>query len=67
LGMTLLVIEQDVPFVTGVSDYMYVIDRGKLLADGTPTEIQRNPAVVAAYLGQVTEDADMRRDAIELA
>jgi len=52
LGLTLLVIEHDVPFVTSVSDYMYVIDRGRLLAEGPPEEVQRDEAVIAAYLGQ---------------
>jgi ABC-type branched-subunit amino acid transport system ATPase component/branched-subunit amino acid ABC-type transport system permease component len=51
LGMTILVIEHDVPFVTGVSDHMYVLNGGRLLAEGTPAEIQQNPEVVAAYLG----------------
>jgi ABC-type branched-subunit amino acid transport system ATPase component/ABC-type branched-subunit amino acid transport system permease subunit len=51
LGMTLLVIEHDVPFVTGVSDHMYVLNGGRLLAEGTPAQIQQNPEVVAAYLG----------------
>jgi sulfate-transporting ATPase len=54
LGMTILVIEHDVPFVTGVSDYMYVLNGGRLLAEGTPLEIQQNPEVVAAYLGTPT-------------
>jgi ABC-type branched-subunit amino acid transport system ATPase component/ABC-type branched-subunit amino acid transport system permease subunit len=54
LGMTLLVIEHDVPFVTGVSDHMYVLDGGRLLAEGTPAQIQQNEAVVAAYLGTPT-------------
>jgi branched-chain amino acid transport system ATP-binding protein len=51
LGMTILVIEHDVPFVTGVSDHMYVLNGGRLLAEGTPAQIQQNPEVVAAYLG----------------
>jgi len=52
LGVTLLLIEHDVAMVTGVTDYMYVVNRGRLLAEGTPQEIQRNEAVIAAYLGQ---------------
>jgi branched-chain amino acid transport system ATP-binding protein len=56
LGVTLLLIEHDVRMVTSVSDYMYVINRGALLAEGTPTEVQSNPDVVAAYLGDATED-----------
>jgi ABC-type branched-subunit amino acid transport system ATPase component/ABC-type branched-subunit amino acid transport system permease subunit len=52
LGVSILLIEHDVRMVTSVSDYIYVINRGALLAEGTPAEIQRNPDVVAAYLGQ---------------
>lgn len=52
LGVACLLIEHDVRMVTSVSDYMYVIDRGTPLAEGTPTQVQRNPEVVAAYLGQ---------------
>ena len=52
LDVTILLIEHDVRMVTGVSDYMYVLNRGRLLADGTPTEVQRDPEVVAAYLGR---------------
>ncbi|TMC47813.1 MAG: branched-chain amino acid ABC transporter ATP-binding protein/permease [Chloroflexi bacterium] len=52
LGITILLIEHDVPMVTGVSDYMYVLNRGRLLAEGSPADIQRNDEVIAAYLGE---------------
>lgn len=51
-GLSILLIEHDVQMVTKVSDYMYVIDRGVPLAEGTPDEIQRDPQVIAAYLGE---------------
>ncbi|MCA1838928.1 MAG: branched-chain amino acid ABC transporter ATP-binding protein/permease [Actinobacteria bacterium] len=56
LGVSILLIEHDVQMVTSVSDYMYVINRGKPLAEGTSAEIQRNPEVVAAYLGGATHE-----------
>ena len=61
LGVTILLIEHDVKMVTSVSDYMYVLDRGRLLAEGAPGVIQRDPQVIAAYLGEaVDEQADAR-------
>ena len=54
LDLSLLLIEHDVAMVTSVTDYMYVINRGKLLAEGTPSDIHRNPEVIAAYLGEPT-------------
>jgi ABC-type branched-subunit amino acid transport system ATPase component/ABC-type branched-subunit amino acid transport system permease subunit len=56
LGVTILLIEHDVRMVTSVCDYIYVLNRGQLLAEGTAGEIQRNPEVVAAYLGQAADE-----------
>jgi branched-chain amino acid transport system ATP-binding protein len=53
-GVSLLVIEHDVRMVTGLTDYMYVIDRGRLIAQGTPEQVQRDEEVIAAYLGSST-------------
>ena len=58
LGVSILLIEHDVRMVTSVSDYMYVINQGAPLAEGTPAEMQRHPEVIAAYLGEPVGDAE---------
>jgi branched-chain amino acid transport system ATP-binding protein len=51
LGVTMLLIEHHVPLVTAVCDYVYVLNFGKLLAEGDPEHVRNHPEVVAAYLG----------------
>ena len=50
-GVTVLLVEHDMPAVMRVSDRVFVLDAGSLIAAGTPEEVSRNPAVIAAYLG----------------
>jgi branched-chain amino acid transport system ATP-binding protein len=57
IGITLLVIEHDVAFVVRLCDHIYVLDQGRLIAHGTPDQIQRNPEVIASYLGAAVEVA----------
>lgn len=52
LGLTILMIEHHVPLVVGISDYVYVLSFGRMLAEGEPAQIQRHPEVVTAYLGE---------------
>jgi branched-chain amino acid transport system permease protein len=51
VGAGVLVIDHDLGFVTDLCDHITVLDRGRVLADGTPQEVMTHPAVVEAYLG----------------
>ncbi|WP_040950459.1 ABC transporter ATP-binding protein [Gorillibacterium massiliense] len=50
--LSILLIEHDMSLVMGVCDRIYVLDQGKLIAEGTPDEVRSNPRVIQAYLGQ---------------
>jgi branched-chain amino acid transport system permease protein len=61
-GKTFLIVEHNMPFVLGLCDPVHVLARGHTMASGTPDQIQKDPAVVDAYLGDdfVLEDEHER-------
>ncbi|HCP79825.1 MAG TPA: metal-dependent hydrolase, partial [Pusillimonas sp.] len=61
-GMSILLVEHDMDFVMNLTDHLVVMDFGTKIAEGRPEEIQKNPAVLEAYLGGVEEGLDLDED-----
>jgi branched-chain amino acid transport system ATP-binding protein len=55
-GMAVLLIEHNMRFVTNLCDYVYVLDSGRLIAEGSAEQVVNDPAVVKAYLGEEEEE-----------
>jgi ABC-type branched-subunit amino acid transport system ATPase component len=51
LGASILIIEHDMPMVMSISDRIYCLEAGRVIAEGDPQAIRTNPAVIASYLG----------------
>lgn len=51
LGASILIIEHDMPMVMSISDRIYCLEAGAVIAEGAPTEVRNNPLVIASYLG----------------
>jgi branched-chain amino acid transport system ATP-binding protein len=63
--LSVLMIEHHVPLVVRVCDYVYVLNFGRLLTEGLPTDVQRHPEVVAAYLGEEAPEAEEQAERLE--
>ena len=51
LGAAMIVIEHDMPLIMSISDRVYCLEAGRVIAEGTPLEVRNDPLVIASYLG----------------
>ena len=61
--ITLFLIDHDMGLVLSVCDYIYVLDFGKIIAEGTPEQVRNNPEVIKAYLGETAGEIQAQEGA----
>lgn len=57
LAVAMILVEHDMGVVMDLAEHVVVLDFGRKIGDGTPAEVRRNEAVVAAYLGEAADGA----------
>jgi ABC-type branched-subunit amino acid transport system ATPase component len=62
LGSSILIVEHDMPMVMSISDRIYCLEAGEVIAEGTPEEVRADPAVISSYLG--TDERAIRRSGV---
>jgi ABC-type branched-subunit amino acid transport system ATPase component len=65
LGSSILIIEHDMPMVMSISDRIYCLEAGAVIAEGTPREVRENQKVIASYLG--TDERAIQRSGVRAA
>ena len=65
-GLAVVVIEHDMRFIFSLCSRVAVLVQGQKLVEGTPEEVQRDPRVIAAYLGEPTEADETDEEVLEV-